>query len=161
MHEPIARHWVEALRSGEYLQGTGKLRNVQIAEPCDPLDPDAEKTATPGTRFCCLGVLCDLYAKEYPEAQWLPDKDPEELACLFAPKFAPENENELGQLIWLPGLVQEWAGMQSDTGVPGTDAAKDALRAKFACGALASANDFSGATFPQLADFIEQHWDAL
>lgn len=35
--------WVAALRSGEYKQAQGQLRD--------------------GDRFCCLGVLCDLYAK--------------------------------------------------------------------------------------------------
>ena len=39
-----AKKWVEALRSGDYKQTRGKLR-----------DADG---------FCCLGVACDLYASE-------------------------------------------------------------------------------------------------
>lgn len=38
------RKWVEALRSGEYKQGQGALR------PSD-------------SKFCCLGVGCDVYRK--------------------------------------------------------------------------------------------------
>src|SRR4051812_23133617 len=40
----IKRQWVDALRSGEYVQGKGRLR-------------------TPDGRYCCLGVLCDLASK--------------------------------------------------------------------------------------------------
>lgn len=44
-----ARKWVQALRSGEYKQGTGVLH----AERAD------------GTHeFCCLGVACDLAVKD-------------------------------------------------------------------------------------------------
>lgn len=41
MKEEIKNKWVEALRSGKYLQGKEALRNYNS--------------------FCCLGVLCDLY----------------------------------------------------------------------------------------------------
>lgn len=44
MDQAIKKQWIAALRSGEYKQGTGCLRN--------------------GKEFCCLGVLTDLYAKE-------------------------------------------------------------------------------------------------
>lgn len=39
-----AKKWVEALRSGEYKQGKGALRN--------------------GDQFCCLGVACELAIKD-------------------------------------------------------------------------------------------------
>lgn len=45
MDPEVKARWVAALRSGEYKQGCGQLRG------CDD-------------DFCCLGVLCDLYAKE-------------------------------------------------------------------------------------------------
>lgn len=45
MNERVKTKWLKALRSGEYKQTTGSLR---------------EK----GNAFCCLGVLCDLYARE-------------------------------------------------------------------------------------------------
>ncbi len=40
--------WVEALRSGEYEQGLGRLR------------PDTDV-------FCCLGVACEVFIKENPD----------------------------------------------------------------------------------------------
>jgi len=43
MNKEVAKLWVDALRSGEYKQGTGKL-------------------ARRG-EFCCLGVLCELAIK--------------------------------------------------------------------------------------------------
>lgn len=39
----IRKQWVNALRSNEYEQGGGRLKN--------------------GRKFCCLGVLCDLAVK--------------------------------------------------------------------------------------------------
>lgn len=44
MDSLIKSRWIEALRSGEYKQGRGGLRNDDF--------------------FCCLGVLCDLHSKE-------------------------------------------------------------------------------------------------
>ena len=40
MKPEIKKQWVQALRSGEYKQGRGQLKQ--------------------GATFCCLGVLCDL-----------------------------------------------------------------------------------------------------
>jgi hypothetical protein len=50
MKSRIKKLWLEALRSGEYEQGTKCLRN------CD--------------KYCCLGVLTDLYIKEHPNCEW-------------------------------------------------------------------------------------------
>ena len=44
MHQEIKAKWITALRSGDYKQGTGQLKD--------------------GDKYCCLGVLCDLHAKE-------------------------------------------------------------------------------------------------
>ena len=49
MNARIKKLWVAALRSGKYKQGHGGLRD--------------------GDRFCCLGVLCDIHAKE-TGTQW-------------------------------------------------------------------------------------------
>lgn len=43
MNQEIKQRWLAALRSGEYQQAHGRLRN--------------------GDSFCCLGVLCDLHSK--------------------------------------------------------------------------------------------------
>jgi hypothetical protein len=45
MNPEVKAKWVAALRSGEYEQGVEALKA--------------------GDAFCCLGVLCDLYAKQH------------------------------------------------------------------------------------------------
>ena len=50
MNENVSK-WVAALRSGEYGQARGRLRE--------------------GNRFCCLGVACDVYMKETGRGNWL------------------------------------------------------------------------------------------
>lgn len=44
MNPTIKKQWLDALRSGKYMQGKGRLR-----AKLNGVD-----------RFCCLGVLCDL-----------------------------------------------------------------------------------------------------
>lgn len=55
MNPEFKTRWIAALRSGEYEQGAGWLRS--------------------GDRFCCLGVACDLIAKdgggEWKKAEFL------------------------------------------------------------------------------------------
>ena len=46
----VLKLWVKALRSGEYEQTKGALRS--------------QVTHAVGPRFCCLGVLCDLAARD-------------------------------------------------------------------------------------------------
>jgi hypothetical protein len=53
MDPTIKAKWVAALRSGEYQQAHGTLRA-----------PNAHNC------MCCLGVLCDLYAKESGGTHW-------------------------------------------------------------------------------------------
>lgn len=43
MKKRIANKWIKALRSREYEQGFGKLKN--------------------GNKYCCLGVLCEIAKK--------------------------------------------------------------------------------------------------
>jgi hypothetical protein len=54
MNPEIKEKWVTALRSGEYKQGQDRLKK--------------------GDQFCCLGVLCDLHAKETGRS-WAPLKN--------------------------------------------------------------------------------------
>ncbi len=50
MDPALKAKWIEALRSGEFKQGTEKLH--------DPQDDS----------FCCLGVLCKIMGAEFGEA---------------------------------------------------------------------------------------------
>lgn len=52
MNKQLAEKWVEALRSGEYNQGTSALRSGY-------------------NQFCCLGVLCDVI----DPSGWIPSLD--------------------------------------------------------------------------------------
>jgi len=58
MKPSIKKAWIEALRSGEYAQTRGSLRDE--------------------SGFCCLGVLCDVAVdgnwEEQPHGSWLPPK---------------------------------------------------------------------------------------
>jgi len=69
VNKRIKKLRVEALRSGKYEQANGQLQRSD--------------------KFCCLGVLCDLYAKEIGERPY---------------------DDEQGDL---PGEVCQWAGLES------------------------------------------------
>jgi hypothetical protein len=48
MNPEVKKQWIEALRSGEYKQCASSLKLT-----------DSKATS----RYCCLGVLCDLHSK--------------------------------------------------------------------------------------------------
>jgi hypothetical protein len=129
MNTEIKQKWIDALRSGDYQQGTGRLRS--------------------NDGFCCLGVLCDLYAQEHFNQGWV---------------FKEENEeNPLPQDYWyfdgeselLPSSVRQWAGLYSSSPVIKVeveDEPEDEDWDKMI--AIAELND-NGSTFNQIADLIE------
>jgi hypothetical protein len=47
----IITNWIAALKSGQYLQGIGKLRSVY-------------------DKYCCLGVLCDVLHQTQQVGEW-------------------------------------------------------------------------------------------
>lgn len=49
MKEEVKRQWVNALRSGKYIQGEGKLKQKM----------------DDGVVYCCLGVLCEIVGVPY------------------------------------------------------------------------------------------------
>lgn len=119
---PNARKWIKALRSGKYKQAREKLCKVD---------------SKGNERFCCLGVACDLFIKSGGDL---------------------ESEDSIDGFRWygsddssLPGAVQSWLGLSSDTGnlIP------------FSFGnSLAGKND-NGASFKQIADIIEKNAETL
>lgn len=96
-----------ALRSGEFQQASGMLRTEK--------------------GYCCLGVACELYARE-TDVQWDRDYDGD---WLF-----------LAEVSYLPTAVQEWLGFRGKRGE------YREVRS------LADHND-SGDTFATIADIIE------
>lgn len=111
MKPEIKAKWLEALRSGNYEQGKGALRRQQS--------------------FCCLGVLCDLHAKETGE-QWEEEAEAEHNVRMY-----------LGEPNYLPEEVMEWAELQS----PNPPVGASNLF-------IANHND-QGKTFPEIANLIE------
>lgn len=62
MNPEVKAEWLEALRSGNYAQATGRL--------CKVID---RTTDDPTYGYCCLGVLTDLYRKDTNIGKWIAD----------------------------------------------------------------------------------------
>jgi hypothetical protein len=128
MNPKVKQKWIDALRSGEYVQGKEKLRSV--------------------SGYCCLGVLCDIYAEE-TNTEW---------------KFRGNEETNLqpkdywyfgDQSEFLPEFVMDWAGLSLNCPVVKIDVEADGEDSWFHNEGLADLND-SGYTFNDLSKLIEQ-----
>ena len=117
-----AKNWVTALRSGEYSQCQGSLRR--------------------GDSFCCLGVACDLYAKEHTDGFWFTREETNSV------EFDSRTGVRSGVL---PECVKDWLGMRTNTGIYEDASGKN----------LPHLNDNQKWSFNQIADFIEQHQEEL
>lgn len=122
MNPEVKQKWVAALRSGKYEQGQGHLINNTKDEDDDDKNP----------RFCCLGVLCDIYGKEHG-LKWEPIKGFNEF------RIGGLNSHING---YIPMEVSEWSGLDPMGELP------DGKH-------LASLND-SGTKFDKIADIIEE-----
>lgn len=109
--------WVEALRSDEYEQGRYAL-------------------ATEDGGYCCLGVACELAAKE----------------GVIGPCRADTYEGE-GALLPLP--VQVWLGLADNAGETKDYIEYGTPEDQLAAGGLTELNDAAGYTFQQIADVID------
>jgi hypothetical protein len=116
MKEKIAEKWINALRSGEYEQGKGSLRLRN--------------------KYCCLGVLCDLYSKENNENWEMFDEKTEQYSFQEC-------------LAYLPEKVQKWAGMKTCSG-----------EINHKIDSLTHAND-KGFTLEEIAEVIIQNKENL
>lgn len=81
MKKDVMEKWVKALRSGEYIQGDGMLRQV-----------DDDDNGNPVVKHCCLGVLCEIVGVEYSGQDGLPP----EKAYKAAGITTYDKEDELG-----------------------------------------------------------------
>lgn len=111
MNKEIKARWVAALRSGVYTQTLNALHNEK--------------------GYCCLGVLCDLHAKE-TNTPWVPD----------AFSFLYVHEINV-----LPTIVRKWAGLKHQDPTVKVDGAHEAL---------SNINDIQRKTFVEIADAIEK-----
>ncbi len=132
MNKRIKTRWLKALRGGKYKQGTEQL-----------------KTDEGG--YCCLGVLCDLYAntKEGKEAgaHW-------EGNLFFSEIGSP------GERIGLPPAVKRWADLSpNDVTLPlGKVKVSDRIKAFMVNGKLSldGLNDGTDIGFRGIANRIEK-----
>ena len=86
MDKNVKDEWVKRLRSGDYKQGTGQLRN------------------TGENSYCCLGVLCEIAV----EAGIVKvDTEPDSNTAVYYDNDADRQD------MTLPDTVQEWAGTNS------------------------------------------------
>jgi hypothetical protein len=113
MNPEVKTKWVAALRSGEFKQGTMRLRK----DDC----------------FCCLGVLCELFRAEKPDAsKWEQNGDRMEF-----------HASGVFSSALLPDPVWRWAGLDGrGPHLPKGDS-------------LTFVND-NGTSFPEIAKLIEE-----
>ncbi len=118
MKKDIKRKWTAALNSGEFQQGQGFLRAEEEGQD----------------KYCCLGVLCELYARETGE-KWV--ESPTDTA-----KGNKKTYGFLGKKAFLPWDVVTWASLGTDD--PGEDDES-----------LVTMND-EGKSFQEIAEVIER-----
>lgn len=117
MNPEIKQKWLTALRSGDYTKGVTYL--------------------CANGEYCCLGVLCDLHAKE-TGGGWHDSS----LAEGFVFR------SYCGDHALLPYEVQKWAEISQSN--PDIDIEV------YAAASIAQYNDYIASTFDEMADLIEQ-----
>jgi len=128
MNPEVKQKWIDALRSGKYEQGSEKLRTV--------------------SGYCCLGVLCDLYAQEH-NTEW-EFRGNEETNLQPKDYWYFEDQSE-----FVPESVMDWAGFTENCPVVKIDVEEKDEDNWFYHEGLADLND-SGYTFNELSNLIEQ-----
>ena len=127
MDSTLAKKWVTALRSGDYLQGTDYLCSTEFSEK--------------GTFeiFCCLGVLADIVGIPYDNRKKTKSKDDEWEPGFISSRIYHNDDKETsvddfptGQMLLKMGGLEE-------------DVARD----------LAEMNDHD-VSFAEIADCIEK-----
>ena len=125
MNAEVKEKWLKALRSGEYKQTRACLKNNE--------------------GFCCLGVLCDLYSKEF-NVPW--EVEYEEVPhSLLVPYFYILKSDST-----LPDAVVQWAGVGDEN--PRVFPEKYAEKEQNAF-YLSKLNDVEQLDFNEIADIIE------
>lgn len=132
MNADVAKKWVEALRSGDYLQGKGRLCSV---------------TEDDDKYFCCLGVLCDLYEREHSDMFGIAQAVEEMNDFDYDYDIKHEVSYDYSTLT-LPQSVMEWSGIKYGDGTFTSEIEGET--------SLALLNDEHGLPFDEIADIIER-----
>jgi hypothetical protein len=137
MKENIKDLWITALRSGKYKQSRGFLKTKD--------------------GFCCLGVLCDVYAKTQKKKGFQPST-----TNPFVFQITGIGGNTYGFKRILtkipPDHVYNWAGMSPYVKTL-YNVTVDNLLHRIT--SLPELNDSKKYTFDQIAEVIEKHWQQL
>lgn len=136
MDQSIKEKWVEALRSGDYEQGTGALRQKN------------ERTGT--ETFCCLGVLCDIVEDEI-DGEW---KEWSDVTYEFiaGPDTKWDHMTEV-----LPNPVRDYAGLNdNEPSVRVPDVTGDRTLSAVVTELNDGLGEFSQHSFDEIADAIER-----
>ncbi len=120
MNKAIKAQWISALRSGEYTQGYGAL-NIG------------------NTKFCCLGVLCDLHKKDNRI-------NPKSGYCDWIKLHESNKLSYLDRTEELPASVYKWAQLQES--IPAVHYNGKPI-------ILSVLNDQLRLSFQEIADLIE------
>jgi uncharacterized protein YchJ len=142
MKKNIADKWVKALTSNEYKQGKNVL---------------CHQGANKQYKYCCLGVLCDLYNKdpniakspkkqlEVTKVKWqvLANRKPADVTC-----YNHHMED-------LPEEVRNWAGLRTSSAEIKN---REATSLGFA--SLAEMND-TGSSFEEISKVIKKNYKKL
>lgn len=138
MHKNIMEKWVNSLRSGKYCKGRKRLCTIR---------------KNGSKNWCCLGVLCDLYIKDNPDAL----KSTIHFDSWTGKNVICYDDNCcLPTTTTLPDAVARWAGIAAKNG-----AFTNQLTSQNTC--LAELNDCnrSKRSFKRMADIIEKNWEQL
>ena len=127
MNKEIAAKWTAALRSGEFNQGTGALRDMD-------------------DRYCCLGVLCELAVREGVI------QDLGMMSSTDNHYYGTREDDDYSSAV-LPRIVRNWAELRTDLGYVGNDPENKSDDMEWSSW-LTSINDH-GATFLKIADIID------
>jgi len=133
MRKEIADKLVSALRSGEYSQTTGRLRD--------------------GDSYCCLGVLCDIAVKEGVIQPWELVKVSYGYRYGFNVPVVESEGETYNESSVLPYEVRIWAGMKHANGSYDNVYSSETE-------SLSSDND-NGASFYEISYTIERLYDEL
>lgn len=133
MNKDIKRRWIDALRSGDYYQTGGALKDA--------------------TGYCCLGVLCDLARKEGIVEWQISAFDNFSYRCLVINNGPDKNGLPYVEKLasTLPLAVRDWAGMTE-----GELSSPVGPRQSGILPTLVFMNDAECSNFSDIADVIER-----
>lgn len=132
----VKQKWLTALNSGKYEQTKGRLKGK--------------------TGFCCLGVLCDLYAEEHPESDGWDDENRTVNFSVGYTNFYDADRN-FNDCVLTPA-VKEWAGLTyADPAITPVASKRSGLSDSSPRDSLARAND-SGYNFLELSQIIRREF---